>query len=386
MAFCSNCGSLLAEGARFCRSCGAPIKTNTVVEEPSLDVTVSINVALIGPKDGCTKVEVFFQHLDKTIAVDVPNSVSVGHKIQLLGLGYTAPDGKKGNAYLHVEHITYKLQGENNKLFCQNCGREMPADARFCLECGARMDGQAVVEKESQRKTVYDGTIHKCPHCGEVLPSFLSSCPACGHEIRDIKSSTAVSELAIKLERIAAKKMPAFQEQRSVMKMVFGKDFDETNEAEEAQERFEEQKTQEKADVIVNFSVPNTKEDILEFMILAASNIDIKRGVDDVVTKAWISKLEQVYQRAQMIMENTPDFAIIKKIYEQKRSELKSRKFKGLAIAAFIVGGYMLLMAFAFFMAETPTASIVFVLVGITLLIAGVKSISVYMQKNKHNL
>lgn len=288
-------------------------------------------------------------------------------------------------------------------MFCSYCGTKLDDGARFCKGCGEPVNtgGGAVnnpnppqqTERSiplkgnpTERKTVYEGTLHKCPSCGEVLASFLSKCPACGHEIRDTRSSTAVRELAIKLEQIEARKMPAFEEKRSVMKMVFGKDFDETNEAEEAQERFDEQKAQEKANVIINFSVPNTKEDILEFMILAASNIDIKRGVDDEVSKAWISKLEQVYQRAQLIMGNTPDFAIIRNIFEQKRSELKSRKFKGLAIAAFIVGGYMLLMAFIFFMAETPAAAIILLLVGIALLMAGIKSISIYMKKNKHNL
>ena len=81
------------------------------------------------------------------------------------------------------------------------------------------------------------------------------------------------------------------------MKMVFGKDFKEENEVEEAQERFDEHKRQQKANLIINFSVPNTREDILEFMILASSNIDVKKGIDDEVTKAWLSKLDQVYEK-----------------------------------------------------------------------------------------
>ena len=121
-------------------------------------------------------------------------------------------------------------------------------------------------------------------------------------------------------------------------------------------------------------------------MILAASNIDINRGVDDAVTKAWIQKLEQVYQRAKIIMGNDPDFAMVHNIYEQKRSELKSRKFKGLATGAFIAGGYILLMAFLFFMAENLAAAIILLLVGIALMVGGIKCISIYHKKNKHNL
>lgn len=281
--------------------------------------------------------------------------------------------------------------------FCPYCGTKLDEGARFCKNCGEAIANNTQEQQKpkreqpfagnpTERKTVYEGYIHKCPSCGEVLEAFLSVCPTCGYEIRDVKSSSSVREFALKLEAISAQKMPAFEEKKSVMKMVFGKDFNESNEAEKAQERFDEQKAQEKANLIINFSVPNTKEDILEFMILVASNIDVKRGVDDVVTKAWISKLEQVYQRAQLVMGNSRDFAMIKSIYEQKRSELKSRKFKGLATAAFIVGAYMLLMAFIFFMAENPAATIILLLVGIALLVGGIKCVSIYNKKTKHNL
>lgn len=77
---------------------------------------------------------------------------------------------------------------------------------------------------------------------------------------------------------------------------------------------------------------------------------------------------------------------MVHNIYEQKRSELKSRKFKGLATGAFIAGGYILLMAFLFFMAENLAAAIILLLVGIALMVGGIKCISIYHKKNKHNL
>lgn len=58
-------------------------------------------------------------------------------------------------------------------------------------------------------------------------------------------------------------------------------------------------------------------------MILVASNIDVKQGLDNVVTKAWISKLDQVYQRAEITMGRHPDFMRIKNIYDCKKKELK---------------------------------------------------------------
>lgn len=135
--------------------------------------------------------------------------------------------------------------------------------------------------------------------------------------MRDTQSARAVQEFAIKLERIEAQKAPIVEEKRSIMKMILGKDFNDEDKAEDMRQEFEKQKNREKANLIVNFSIPNTKEDIMEFMLLASSNINPKYGTDDIVSKAWISKLDQVYQKAEMSMRNNPDFAQIKNIYDQ---------------------------------------------------------------------
>lgn len=239
--------------------------------------------------------------------------------------------------------------------FCPYCGTKLDEGARFCKNCGEAIANNTQEQQKSkreqplagnptERKTVYEGYIHKCPSCGEVLEAFLSVCPTCGYEIRDVKSPSSVREFALKLEAISAQKMPTFEEKKSVMKMVFGKDFKEEDEAKEALRRFESQKDDEKASLIINFSVPNTKEDIMEFMILAASNIDVKQGLDDVVTKAWISKLDQVYQRAEITMSGHPDFIQIKSIYDRKKKELKNKKLKGvLGWVCGIAGWFFLL-------------------------------------------
>ena len=232
---------------------------------------------------------------------------------------------------------------DKKMIFCPYCGTRLDDGARFCKNCGEAVSdnnrGDRKFQHEgplsgnpTERKTVYEGYLHKCPCCGEVLQAFTTICPSCRHEIRDAKSSTSVRELVLKLESIAAQKMPAFQENNSVMKMIFGKDFKEKDEADKALRRFENQKQQEMKSLIVNFSIPNTKEDILEFMILAASNIDVRNRADDDVTKAWIVKLDQIYQKAKTSMGAHPDFAQIETIYNEKKQELKKRKIIGLLI------------------------------------------------------
>lgn len=110
--------------------------------------------------------------------------------------------------------------------FCINCGQELAEGAKFCASCGNAVGASQNGAKE-QRKTVYDGELHKCPNCGEQLGSFVTSCPACGYELRGTKVTSVVNELAQKLERTES--------------------------------------VEQKIDLIRNFYIPNTKEDICEF-------------------------------------------------------------------------------------------------------------------------
>ena len=84
--------------------------------------------------------------------------------------------------------------------FCINCGQELVEGAKFCANCGKAV-GASQNGAEGQRKTVYDGELHKCPNCGERLDSFVTTCPVCGYELRGAKVTSVVNELAQKLER-----------------------------------------------------------------------------------------------------------------------------------------------------------------------------------------
>lgn len=158
--------------------------------------------------------------------------------------------------------------------FCINCGHELADDANFCGNCG-----KAVCENfaATQRKTVYEGELHKCPSCGEILNSFLPVCPSCGHELRGVKTSSSVKEFAQKLEL-------ASSEHQTIL-------------------------------LIKNFPIPNTKEDIYEYMILAASNItsNVKRDIFD----AWKVKFEQSYQKATLLLKNDPSLSELQLLHEQ---------------------------------------------------------------------
>lgn len=266
--------------------------------------------------------------------------------------------------------------------FCSYCGTKLDDGARFCKNCGEAVSygdqgAHNTYHEQAQttRKMVYEGVIHKCPNCGEVMESFQTTCPACGMEIRGTRSTSSVREFAAKLEDVAAQKMPSYEEKKSVMKMIFGKDFKEENEAEEALKRFESQKNQEMATLIINYAVPNTKEDIREFMLLAASNINVDKGIDDDVTKAWISKLDQVYQRAEMSLGTQPEFIQIQTIYDRKKKEIQIKKLKGVLIWVGLVAGWLFLLGLIW----DPVVTIV-ITTGISII--GVTGIALYMKQS----
>ncbi len=283
-------------------------------------------------------------------------------------------------------------QGKRTLQFCPYCGTRLDPGARFCKNCGESVVEDSCKtncesqdsgeysyrdvydEPKNERKTVYEGNLHKCPNCGEVLDSFVANCPSCGYEIRDASSVGSVKELAARLQQIEAQKMPEIVVKKSLMKTLFGKDFNNKDEVDEARSAFRSQKEREKINLITNFPVPNTREDIIEFMLLASSNINVKELYDE-WSKAWLSKLEQVYQKAKISITDKDDLKQVETIYENKMREIRSIKTKmvffwvGIVAAVFFFAG----------LAWNPVATIVIAVFVIVLLI-----VCFNMVKRKH--
>lgn len=235
--------------------------------------------------------------------------------------------------------------------FCSECGYKVKNGTKFCPECGSPIENTN--ESGAHRKEVYHGEVHKCPSCGEILKTFESVCPACGYEIRGVKSSSTVKEFSRILNQIEAERKPKTKLSGMAKKIGLGKP-DVTDEK------------------IVNhirtFAVPNTKEDVFEFMILASSNIDMRAlsatsytdaGVNDeeefnalkARTEAWIAKVEQTYEKAKLSFGSDPDFARIQNIYDQATGKVREAKKKGSfkKIVPFIGLAAMLVLCISFF-------------------------------------
>ena len=200
--------------------------------------------------------------------------------------------------------------------FCENCGQQHDDSAKFCPNCGAKTDKNDT-ENKSQRQTVYSGEIHKCPNCGEVLNSFLINCPACGYELRSTKASNAVREFVLKLEAIESSR------EQEKPKNVFTRNL-KTDKITKTDEQ--------KINLIRNYFIPNTKEDIIEFLILASSNIDFKlygdntSGIQREISDAWLAKFDQAYQKAKLTFGKNPDFQYMKNIFNETHRKINKVK------------------------------------------------------------
>lgn len=185
-----------------------------------------------------------------------------------------------------------------NVIFCTKCGAKNNFEAKFCQSCGSPIqiiNNSQKVEKSfevpqniklsySERKQEYAGKLIKCPSCGEILDAFVFKCPLCGYELRGVCSNQALSELFAKLEAID------LQPDNNVQLKKHNNSGEIT------------EKEKQKISLIRNFPIPNTREDLYEFLIMAFSNIDMEHieGVNDssqsesdkAISEAWRAKYE----------------------------------------------------------------------------------------------
>lgn len=218
--------------------------------------------------------------------------------------------------------------------FCSNCGEKLNDGAKFCHVCGVAVNK---TQTQQKRELEYAGKLIKCPNCGEVLDSFTVRCPACGWEVRGAKTTGSVKEFFLKMEAIEATR-----EREKVDFLTKAYRLQSISKTDE-----------QKISLIKNFPVPNTKEDVLEFMILATSNVDMPMyssldtptaGVK-AMTEAWNAKIRQVYAKAKNTYKSDPDFSRIQELYDSFYADIAKHKKKKIIKWGLLIGWLPLLWA-----------------------------------------
>lgn len=134
-----------------------------------------------------------------------------------------------------------------------------------------------------------------CTNCGKELSSFTVVCPACGCEVQGRQAADSVRKFYVDITHA--------------------------------------QTTKEKADLIKNYPIPNTKEDIFEFMMAASSNV--LREEEKEIYEAWLIKLEQTYQKAEILFSRDSDFKKIQQIYNNCVENIEAENQRKINIFVF---------------------------------------------------
>lgn len=249
--------------------------------------------------------------------------------------------------------------------FCINCGQELADGAKFCANCGKAVNDSNSTE---QRKTVYDGVIHKCPNCGEVLTSFLANCPACGFEFNTKKVNSSLTEFIEEINecdrQIANNPIPAKTGWASwgttkrifwvLLNIIFFGlpliiylyvkvfsiiipfvRYDSTPKLTADEKR--------KVSLIENFPFPNERESILEALLfvkakvsfLASEKIDKKNAY---WIRLWSAKATQLYQKAEMMFKGDKAAnEAYREISAQKERVAKTVKIKAITYTVLMI-------------------------------------------------
>ena len=186
----------------------------------------------------------------------------------------------------------------------------------------ARENQQYLLEMEKAKaaqtsapKSDKYGDVRKCPACGAIVPSMAAVCPECGQEFTNIKANSTANMLMLKIDEIQA--------QSSVAQR--GLNAKDAKTAQRETWAIESQVTSRTVQAIKNFPIPNTREDLIEFMTLCLSNSRADRQYVDEIAEAWREKFEQLITKARITIPNDPIAEDLIKKYKSKREAVEKK-------------------------------------------------------------
>lgn len=164
--------------------------------------------------------------------------------------------------------------------FCQNCGNKLEDGAKFCASCGTP---SGATGSEGVRKQSFVGDIKKCPSCGAEVPSMTAICPECGHEMSNTKVSDVLKEFQAGLVKYEG---------------------------------------EEERDFVASFPIPNTKEDLGNFLSMVASILltDLQNGSDTERVTSFTSKFQEIMNKVEILLPEDDPIQKQAKKWEEKIS------------------------------------------------------------------
>ncbi len=212
------------------------------------------------------------------------------------------------------------------------------------------------------------GDVKKCPACGAIAESFATKCSDCGAEFRNIEVSGSIIRFFEKLDEIEATRSAGFYSQNTGKSLSLGTFllwfffwyiliFIKGIQLILATSKPARWSTTDarKEELVLNYPVPVSKENILEFLTLSASKINSSSYLTifsedtkykNAWNKIWFKKIEQINSKASISMKgDTNTYAEVQTIVENARNitkENNKKVFRVLGTGAILVFGLIL--------------------------------------------
>jgi hypothetical protein len=146
------------------------------------------------------------------------------------------------------------------------------------------------------------GDVKKCPACGSIAQSFQTKCSDCGHEFSNIGANVSIGKLFEMLNACENDRKEASNSITGAFGSLMAQGLGQGDKV-----------TEKKKSIISGFPIPNTKDDILEFLSIAIPNAKQKGNMftkqqpenkshNDLVP-TWKSKCEQIIMKAKFSMK-----------------------------------------------------------------------------------
>ena len=171
---------------------------------------------------------------------------------------------------------------------------------------------QKSMEKEQPKATSAPksdkfGDVKKCPACGSMVQSFQTKCIDCGHEFSNIEATASIEKLFKMLNEAedGRKEDTSSNNPLAAMGSLMAKSMSSMTGPGKIDKK--------KMEIISNFPIPTSKNDILEFLSLALpkakqiGNLFTKNNPENIAhnefVTVWKTKCEQIVMKARFSMK-----------------------------------------------------------------------------------
>lgn len=189
---------------------------------------------------------------------------------------------------------------------------EMVLDARLVKLKKAEEEKAA----SSAPKSNKFGDVKKCPACGAIVQSYQGVCPECGYAFENIEANSSSRKFAEMIDKLISE-----GEDKTANK-TFGQNL--------TQSLFGQGTEYKVINAIENFPIPNTKADLMEFII----TMKVRMSDTSTYSDAYRTKYKECIDKARLLFPNDKDFAPF--LMEDKKMgwwKSQSKKTKTLIIA-----------------------------------------------------